>query len=123
MSKTLKDCPFCGSKAKLDDCRTIWRVCCTNDSCEALVLGERAPEPDEETVDTIDWGYFESTAINRWNNRPMVSELPVNSEKKRFTETVFNSNPTPDHIGWTYESNGEWKEIEADFSKLLYPTK
>jgi len=65
----LKECPFCGSEAQLDDCRTIWRIVCTNDKCEALVSGERAPEPTKETIDSIDWDYFEATAVNRWNNR------------------------------------------------------
>ena len=64
----LKLCPFCGGEAQLDDCRTIWRVCCK--SCDALVLGERAPEPDsDEHAESIDWDHFEKTAVDAWNKR------------------------------------------------------
>lgn len=61
-------CPFCGGKAKLDDCRLIWRVCCT--SCDVLILGERAPEPESEKHEAeIDWDYYKNTAITTWNKR------------------------------------------------------
>lgn len=65
----LKQCPHCGADAKLDDCRTIWRVECTK--CDALFLGGRAPEPESEKhCESIDWDYFKQTAIDGWNNRP-----------------------------------------------------
>lgn len=61
-------CPFCGSEAKLDDCRLIWRVCCTE--CDGLILGERAPEPESEKHESeIDWDYYKKTAISAWNKR------------------------------------------------------
>ena len=64
----LKRCPFCGGKAKLDDCRTIWRVVC--EDCGSLTLGDRAPEPEnDEHCDKIDWDHYEKTAIDRWNSR------------------------------------------------------
>jgi hypothetical protein len=72
-TKGLLPCPFCGGEAKLDDCRTIWRVCCTN--CEGLILGERAPEPeDDEHCNIIDWDYYMNTAINAWNKRKVSNE-------------------------------------------------
>ena len=61
-------CPFCGSEAKLDDLRLMWRACCT--SCDALILGERAPELGSEKHEAeIDWNYYKNTAINAWNKR------------------------------------------------------
>lgn len=67
-SQGLKACPFCGGKAKLDDCRTIWRIECKD--CNGLILGERAAEPeDQKHCDAIDWDYFKQTAIDAWNNR------------------------------------------------------
>lgn len=69
-TRQLKNCPFCGSKAQLDDCRTIWRVICTNEKCEGMMLGERAPEPEnDEDAEQIDWDYYRNTAIDRWNKR------------------------------------------------------
>lgn len=64
----LKRCPFCGSKAVLKDCRTVWTVQCTNIACHAIILGERAPEPDgSESYEY--WTKIEQTAITRWNTR------------------------------------------------------
>ena len=64
----LLPCPFCGSGAQLDDCRTIWRVVCTG--CGALVLGERAPEPESDAdAEAYDWGRVRQTAITLWNAR------------------------------------------------------
>lgn len=69
-NEDLRLCPFCGGEAILDDCRTIWRVTCSNDKCDAVMLGERAPEPEDDAhCDSIDWAYFEQTAIDRWNRR------------------------------------------------------
>lgn len=44
-AKELKPCPFCGKPPALEDHRTIWVVRC---ECGVSMLGERAPEPDEE---------------------------------------------------------------------------
>ena len=64
----LLPCPFCGGKAKIDDCRTIFRICCTK--CDGLILGERAPEPEnDEHCASIDWDYYEKTAVDAWNKR------------------------------------------------------
>jgi len=62
----LKPCPFCGGEATIKDHRTIWVVNCTN--CDAVMLGERAPEPETEMPDDY-WLYFEETAIKAWNTR------------------------------------------------------
>lgn len=66
----LKPCPFCGSEAKLDDCRTAWAVRCTSLSCWACVIGERAPEPEENEIYPEGyWERYEQTAADRWNKR------------------------------------------------------
>lgn len=66
--KELESCPFCGGDAKLDYCRTIWKVCCTN--CDALVLGESTPDHESEDHErTIGWDYYANTAVEAWNKR------------------------------------------------------
>ena len=68
----LAECPHCGSEAKMDDCRTIFRVVCTSSTCGALVLGERAPEPEDgDEYPEGYWERFEQTAVDRWNSRVM----------------------------------------------------
>lgn len=61
----LKSCPFCGGNPELEDCRTIWVVSC---NCGATVLGDRAPEPEDEMPDEY-WLKFEKSAIDKWNSR------------------------------------------------------
>lgn len=74
MSADLKECPHCGSQAQLDDCRTIWRVICTSATCGALVLGDRAPEPEDgDEYPAGYWEAFEKSAIDRWNARPAIA--------------------------------------------------
>lgn len=66
--QVLKQCPFCGCDSKLVDERTIFGVECTNQECRALVLGDRAPEPDgNEPVGY--WGKLAQSAVDRWNKR------------------------------------------------------
>jgi len=62
----LKPCPFCGSSARLEDCRTVWAVRCNG--CFACVLGERAPEPEQEMPDDY-WSSFRQSAVAAWNTR------------------------------------------------------
>jgi len=64
-TKRLLRCPFCGAKPELEDHRTIWVVQC---SCGVCMLGERAPEPEEDQPSTY-WDHFEQTAIDAWNQR------------------------------------------------------
>lgn len=67
----LKQCPFCGGEAQLDDLRLIWRI--EYVKCGAIFLGERANEPEsEEECDSIDWDYYKNTAIDGWNNRILI---------------------------------------------------
>lgn len=63
--KALLPCPFCGASPSLEDHRTIWVVAC---GCGARVLGQRAPEPEEEFPDSY-WEQFEASAIRAWNRR------------------------------------------------------
>lgn len=67
MSNQLLPCPFCGSAGKLEDHRTIWAVRCV--SCDACMLGERAPEPEDDNQPEGYWERFEQTAIDAWNRR------------------------------------------------------
>jgi len=66
---TLLPCPFCGSRANLEDHRLLWFVRCS--SCSACVFGDRAPEPEEELPDSY-WQPFRQSAINAWNRRPAL---------------------------------------------------
>lgn len=76
----LKECPHCGSPAQLEDCRTIWRAICTSAACGALVLGDRAPEPEDgDEYPAGYWEAFEKSAIDRWNARPAIAP-PVAAE-------------------------------------------
>jgi hypothetical protein len=79
----LKRCPFCGSPAVLEDERLIYVVRCT--SCSACVLGERAPEPDEDLPDGY-WEPFRQSAVDRWNRRAALAE-PEPPTGKKITET------------------------------------
>ena len=64
----LKPCPFCGSSAAIEDHRLQWIVRCTK--CTALVLGERAPEPDEDDdLPDAYWDQIRQTAVDAWNRR------------------------------------------------------
>jgi hypothetical protein len=62
----LKPCPFCGSAATLEDHRLLWVARCT--SCGACVLGDRAPEPEQEMPSAY-WEPFRQSAVDRWNQR------------------------------------------------------
>lgn len=75
---TLKECPFCGSAAMLEDHRTIWRVACASLECGAQVLGDRAPEPDgSESI--AYWADLQDTAIDRWNARHIAPPVAAGS--------------------------------------------
>jgi hypothetical protein len=65
IDRELQPCPFCGGDPKLEDHRTIWAVRC---ECGCCVLGERAPEPEEDMPDDY-WLAFERSAIAAWNRR------------------------------------------------------
>jgi len=67
MNTTLKNCPFCGSDAELEDHRTIWAVRCKK--CEACVLGDRIDEEDLEIFTENDYLKYEQSAIIKWNKR------------------------------------------------------
>jgi hypothetical protein len=72
IDRKLLPCPFCGGAPKLEDLRTIWAVRC---ECGCCVLGERAPEPEEEMPDDY-WAHFERTAISAWNRRFQPAKEP-----------------------------------------------
>jgi hypothetical protein len=62
----LKPCPFCGSAATLEDERLLWVARCTG--CGVCVLGDRAPEPEQEMLSAY-WEPFKQSAVDRWNRR------------------------------------------------------
>jgi hypothetical protein len=66
----LKPCPFCGSGATLEDHRLLWVARCT--SCGACVLGDRAPEPEQEMPSAY-WEPFRQSAVDRWNQRATLT--------------------------------------------------
>lgn len=69
-AEALKKCPFCRShEIALEDCRTAWLVRC---KCGASMLGERAPEPEEE-MGAAYWDRIRQSAIDRWNTRALAS--------------------------------------------------
>ena len=73
----LKPCPFCGSEAILEDERLQWVVRCS--SCSACVLGDRAPEPEQELPESY-WEPFRQSAVDCWNRRPgSMAESPPNN--------------------------------------------
>jgi len=75
MSTDLKPCPFCAGTATLDDERLIFVARCTG--CGACVLGERAPEPEEDLPDGY-WEPFRQSTIDRWNRRAALAHaLPL----------------------------------------------
>lgn len=99
----LNECPHCGSPAALDDCRTIWRVICTSAACGALVLGDRAPEPDGEMGEAY-WNGIKQTAIDRWNARAIAP--PVAAGNFRKIADMVPEYASPEDFG-----------IPADYSK------
>jgi hypothetical protein len=71
MSTDLKPCPFCGSATTLDDERLLWVASCTG--CGACVLGDRAPEPEQE-MPAAYWEPFRQSAVDRWNRRAALAQ-------------------------------------------------
>ena len=78
MDAKLKECPFCGSPAELEDHRTVWAVKCTSAACATIMLGDRAPEPDGEMGDAY-WNGIKQTAIDRWNARAIAPPVAAGS--------------------------------------------
>lgn len=75
----LLPCPFCGSEASLEDERLLWVVRCSG--CGACVLGDRAPEPEQELPESY-WEPLRQSAVDRWNCRsthwqPLPSPPPI----------------------------------------------
>lgn len=105
MDAKLKECPFCGSPARLIDHRTIFAVECTSSTCAALVLGDRAPEPDGEMGDAY-WAGYQQTAIKRWEARaiaPPVAAGSVDTGRLEILLTAFRN-------AETWEDRGTAKE-------------
>jgi hypothetical protein len=71
MTTDLKPCPFCGSATTLDDERLLWVASCTG--CGACVLGDRAPEPEQE-MPAAYWEPFRQSAVDRWNRRAALAQ-------------------------------------------------
>ena len=63
---TILPCPFCGSEASLEDKRLLWVVRCSG--CGACVLGDRAPEPEQELPESY-WEPLRQSAVDCWNQR------------------------------------------------------
>jgi hypothetical protein len=70
----LKPCPFCGSPGAIEDHRLQWVVRCT--SCSACVLGERAPEPEDDLPDAF-WSQIRQTAVDAWNRRGKLTSEEI----------------------------------------------
>jgi hypothetical protein len=70
----LLPCPFCGSEAILEDERLLWVVRCS--SCCVCVLGDRAPEPEQELPESY-WAPFRQSAVDLWNRRAALAAEPV----------------------------------------------
>ena len=68
-SPALKPCPFCSGVATLEDERLLWVARCT--ACGACVLGDRAPEPEQEMPEGY-WEPFRQSAVDRWNRRSLA---------------------------------------------------
>lgn len=71
----LKPCPFCGGTPTLEDHRLMWSVDC---KCGACIIGNRAPEPEETAIQpTGYWEKLERSAIELWNRRAAIPQVPV----------------------------------------------
>ena len=66
----LLPCPFCGGEATLNDHRLLWVVHCS--SCSACVMGNQAPEPEEESPESY-WEPFRQSAVDNWNRRAALA--------------------------------------------------
>ena len=109
----LLPCPFCGGEATLNDHRLLWVVHCS--SCSACVMGNQAPEPEEESPESY-WEPFRQSAVDNWNRRAAlateVGEGPSDEEWDALVERVWGQYET---VG----NQGERFMYDSDFGYAL----
>jgi hypothetical protein len=106
----LKPCPFCGSAATLEDERLLWVARCTG--CGACVLGDHAPEPEQEMPSAY-WEPFKQSAVDRWNRRatppaPEVGEMAELTEK-----LIAESKPMDTELAAVLTTEARWDLYEV----------
>ena len=114
---TILPCPFCGSEASLEDKRLLWVVRCSG--CGACVLGDRAPEPEQELPESY-WEPLRQSAVDCWNQRSAWQ--PIETAPRDGTEIL-----AWDGIGmkfaWRYEDRWIYDiEMESPYLTLWHPT-
>ena len=108
---TILPCPFCGSEASLEDKRLLWVVRCSG--CGACVLGDRAPEPEQELPESY-WEPLRQSAVDCWNQR---SAWQHPKEGTKMTDNEFNA--LCDAHGFSAVARGELPLVPRNLLKAL----